>query len=107
MQFGGHRTLSRNSAALGFLTVAERILNTALRISVESVKMNRQEFVDGQSTFFISLPQIVPASLNRGVGGPGVALAEGVGDGRITTGQLVLMEAMGGGFTWGAALARF
>jgi len=36
-----------------------------------------------------------------------LALAEGVGDGRITPGQLVLMEAMGGGFTWGAALARF
>ncbi len=36
-----------------------------------------------------------------------LALAEGVGDGRIAAGQLVLMEAMGGGFTWGAALARF
>ena len=28
-------------------------------------------------------------------------------DGRIKRGQLVLMEAMGGGFTWGAALARY
>ncbi len=36
-----------------------------------------------------------------------LALAQGVGDGRITPGNLVLMEAMGGGFTWGAALARF
>ncbi|HEY1722340.1 MAG TPA: beta-ketoacyl-ACP synthase III [Magnetospirillaceae bacterium] len=36
-----------------------------------------------------------------------LALAEGIGDGRITPGNLVLMEAMGGGFTWGAALARF
>jgi 3-oxoacyl-[acyl-carrier-protein] synthase III len=36
-----------------------------------------------------------------------LALAEGVGDGRIAPGHLVLMEAMGGGFTWGAALARF
>jgi 3-oxoacyl-[acyl-carrier-protein] synthase-3 len=35
-----------------------------------------------------------------------LALAEGVEDGRITTGQLVLMEAMGGGFTWGSALVR-
>ena len=35
-----------------------------------------------------------------------LALAEGVGDGRIGTGQLVLMEAMGGGFTWGSALVR-
>jgi 3-oxoacyl-[acyl-carrier-protein] synthase III len=29
-----------------------------------------------------------------------------VKDGRIKTGDLVLMEAMGGGFTWGAVLAR-
>jgi 3-oxoacyl-[acyl-carrier-protein] synthase-3 len=26
-------------------------------------------------------------------------------DGRIKTGQNILMEAVGGGFTWGAALA--
>jgi 3-oxoacyl-[acyl-carrier-protein] synthase III len=32
-----------------------------------------------------------------------VALAEG----KIKRGDLVLMEAMGGGFTWGAAIARF
>jgi len=36
-----------------------------------------------------------------------LALAEAVGDGRIKPGQLVLMEAMGGGFTWGSALARW
>ncbi|HIJ61771.1 MAG TPA: ketoacyl-ACP synthase III [Rhodospirillaceae bacterium] len=35
-----------------------------------------------------------------------LALAEAVGDGRIKPGQLVLLEAMGGGFTWGAALVR-
>jgi 3-oxoacyl-[acyl-carrier-protein] synthase-3 len=35
-----------------------------------------------------------------------MALAEAVGDGRIKTGELVLLEAMGGGFTWGAALVR-
>ncbi len=36
-----------------------------------------------------------------------LALSEAVGDGRIQEGDLVLMEAMGGGFTWGAALARW
>ncbi len=36
-----------------------------------------------------------------------LALSEAVGDGRIQQGDLVLMEAMGGGFTWGAALARW
>lgn len=35
-----------------------------------------------------------------------LALAEAVGDGRIRPGQLVLLEAMGGGFTWGSALVR-
>ena len=29
-----------------------------------------------------------------------------VRDGRIKPGDLVMFEAMGGGFTWGAALAR-
>ncbi len=36
-----------------------------------------------------------------------LALDAAVRDGRIKKGQLVLMEAMGGGFTWGAVLARF
>jgi 3-oxoacyl-[acyl-carrier-protein] synthase-3 len=36
-----------------------------------------------------------------------LALAEATRDGRIKTGDLVLMEAIGGGLTWGAALARF
>ena len=36
-----------------------------------------------------------------------LALAEGTADGRIKRGDLVLMEAMGGGLTWGAALARW
>jgi 3-oxoacyl-[acyl-carrier-protein] synthase-3 len=36
-----------------------------------------------------------------------LALAEAVGDGRIQRGQLVLMEALGGGLTWGAALVRY
>jgi 3-oxoacyl-[acyl-carrier-protein] synthase-3 len=36
-----------------------------------------------------------------------LALAEAVNDGRIQRGHLVLMEAMGGGFTWGSALLRW
>jgi 3-oxoacyl-[acyl-carrier-protein] synthase III len=35
-----------------------------------------------------------------------LALAAGVADGRVKRGDLVLMEAMGGGFTWGSALVR-
>ena len=36
-----------------------------------------------------------------------LALAEAAHDGRIQPGHLVLMEAMGGGFTWGSALVRW
>jgi 3-oxoacyl-[acyl-carrier-protein] synthase-3 len=35
------------------------------------------------------------------------ALDEAVRDGRIKPGQLLLLEAFGGGFTWGSALVRF
>lgn len=35
-----------------------------------------------------------------------LALAEAVQDGRIKQGDLILMEALGGGLTWGAALVR-
>jgi 3-oxoacyl-[acyl-carrier-protein] synthase-3 len=36
-----------------------------------------------------------------------LALDEAVRDGRIRAGQLVVLEAMGGGFTWGAAAVRW
>lgn len=36
-----------------------------------------------------------------------MALDVGVRDGRVQRGQLVLMEAFGGGFTWGSVLMRF
>ncbi|GHA29203.1 beta-ketoacyl-ACP synthase III [Oceanisphaera arctica] len=36
-----------------------------------------------------------------------IALDEGVRDGRIQRGHLVLLEAFGGGFAWGSALVRF
>ena len=36
-----------------------------------------------------------------------LALDVGVKDGRIKPGDLVMVEAMGGGFTWGAALIRW
>jgi 3-oxoacyl-[acyl-carrier-protein] synthase-3 len=36
-----------------------------------------------------------------------LAVAVAVADGRIKRGDLLLLEAMGGGFTWGAALLRW
>jgi 3-oxoacyl-[acyl-carrier-protein] synthase-3 len=36
-----------------------------------------------------------------------LALATAVADGRIKQGHLVMLEAMGGGFTWGSVLVRW
>jgi 3-oxoacyl-[acyl-carrier-protein] synthase-3 len=36
-----------------------------------------------------------------------LALCDAVADRRIKRGDLILLEAMGGGFTWGAALVRW
>ena len=36
-----------------------------------------------------------------------MALDVGIRDGRIKRGQLILMEAFGGGFTWGSVLMRY
>jgi 3-oxoacyl-[acyl-carrier-protein] synthase-3 len=36
-----------------------------------------------------------------------LALDTAVRDGRIKRGDLLVLEAMGGGFTWGAAVVRF
>jgi len=36
-----------------------------------------------------------------------LALDVAVKDGRIKRGDIVVLEAMGGGFTWGAAVLRY
>ncbi len=36
-----------------------------------------------------------------------LALAEAAGDNRLKRGQLIVLEAMGGGFTWGASVLRW
>ena len=36
-----------------------------------------------------------------------LALDTAVRDGRIKKGEMLLLEAFGGGFTWGSALCRF
>ncbi len=44
---------------------------------------------------------------NTSAGSVPLALDEAVRSGRIQRGQLVLLEAFGGGFTWGSALIRY
>ncbi len=48
----------------------------------------------------------VGAHANTSAASVPLALDVAVRDGRIRPGQLVMLEAMGGGFTWGAALVR-
>jgi 3-oxoacyl-[acyl-carrier-protein] synthase-3 len=36
-----------------------------------------------------------------------LALDTGIRDGRIKRGDLIVLEAMGGGFTWGASVVRY
>lgn len=36
-----------------------------------------------------------------------LALDEGVRSGKIIKNQIILMEAFGGGFTWGSALVKY
>ena len=36
-----------------------------------------------------------------------LAITVAVNDGRVKKGDLVLLEAMGGGFTWGSVLVRW
>jgi len=44
---------------------------------------------------------------NTSSGSVPLALDEGISDGRIQRGEMLLLEAFGGGFTWGSALIRY
>ena len=44
---------------------------------------------------------------NKSAGSVPLALDEAVRSGRVQRGQLLLLEAFGGGFTWGSALLRY
>jgi len=59
--------------------------------------------------FGISMEQVIVTIHKHGntsAASVPLALTEGLADGRIRPGQLCLLEAMGGGFTWGAVLVR-
>ena len=44
---------------------------------------------------------------NTSSGSVPLALDEAIRSGRVQRGQLLLLEAFGGGFTWGSALIRY
>jgi len=69
-----------------------------------------QRILDGVARKLGIAPERVVSTLaehgNTSAASVPLAFDQAVRDGRIQPGQLVLMEAMGGGLTWGAALVR-
>ncbi len=58
----------------------------------------------------MSMEQVVVTLENQGNTSSAsvlLALNEGISDGRIKRGQIVLLEAFGAGFTWGSALVKY
>jgi 3-oxoacyl-[acyl-carrier-protein] synthase-3 len=70
-----------------------------------------QRILDGTARKLSIRPERVISTVsehgNTSAASVPLALATAVEDGRIKRGDLVLLEAMGGGFTWGAALVRW
>jgi len=70
-----------------------------------------QRIIDGVARKLgISLDRVivtVDRHANTSAASIPLALDQGISDGRIKRGDLVLLEAMGGGLTWGAALVRW
>jgi len=70
-----------------------------------------QRIIDGMARKLHLGPEKVVSTVarhaNTSAASIPLALAEAAGDGRIKPGQVVLMEAIGGGLTWGACLARW
>jgi 3-oxoacyl-[acyl-carrier-protein] synthase-3 len=70
-----------------------------------------QRILDGTARKLAIRPEKVVSTVaehgNTSAASVPLALCTAVEDGRIKRGDLVLLEAMGGGFTWGAALLRW
>jgi len=102
-------------AVINIVSVMEETL-TAAGVSPDEVdwfvphQANRR-ILDGTARKFGIAPEKVVVTVDRhgntSAASIPLALATARQDGRIVKDDLVLMEAMGGGFTWGAALARW
>jgi 3-oxoacyl-[acyl-carrier-protein] synthase-3 len=70
-----------------------------------------RRIIDGMAKKLGLAPERVVVTIDRhantSAASVPLALWEAAGDGRLQPGQLVLLEAMGGGLTWGAALVRW
>ncbi len=70
-----------------------------------------QRILDGTAKKLKIKPEQVISTIsshgNTSAASVPLALDTAISDGRIKSGDLLLLEAMGGGFTWGAALLRW
>jgi len=70
-----------------------------------------QRIIDGTAKKLHMAPERVVMTIadhaNTSAASIPLALAAAAKDGRLKPGQLVLLDAMGGGFTWGAAVVRW
>ena len=70
-----------------------------------------QRIIDGAAQKLGIAPEKIVTTVDRHANTSAasipLALSVAVNDGRIKAGDLILLEAMGGGFTWGAILVRW
>ena len=69
-------------------------------------KNNVEEYCVSEGWVRLAVGKTVDRHGNTSAASIPLAWDRGVRDGRIKPGQLLLLEAMGGGFTWGACVVR-
>ncbi len=100
------------------INIADSILASASEAGVDVANIDwfvphqaNQRILDGTARRLHLPPERFISTIaehgNTSAASVPLALAVAVADGRIKRGDLVLMEAMGGGLTWGAGLARW
>jgi len=119
-------TVSERSMHMRGSEVFKVAVNTLSQVATETLAHNdiapeeldwlvphqaNKRIIDATARKLKMKPEQVVVTVNRhantSAASVPLALNEAVRDGRIQPGQLILMEAFGGGFTWGSALVRF
>ncbi len=114
----GHlRMMGREVFRHAVVNISEAVLMAADRASVKVADIDwfiphqaNQRILDGVAKR-LGIPEskvisTVAMHANTSAASIPLAFAQGVEDGRIRPGQLLLLEAMGGGLTWGAVALR-
>jgi len=115
----GHLRMQGNQVFRhAIINLSDAVEQVALRAGIELSQIDwlvphqaNRRILDGVAKKLNLSPERVVVTVdqhgNTSAASIPLALDVAVCDGRIRRGDLVLLEAMGGGFTWGAALARF